>query len=62
MTANGDCDWPQACLGQYLVGWVAKLGAAAVRLTVKDDFTTGCFFDLNVVYNGVPDAGVVCVC
>ena len=47
---------PQSCLGQYLVGWVARCGAAAVRLDVKEDFVTGCFFDLNVIQSGVQGA------
>jgi len=51
----------QSCLGQYLVRWVAWCGAAAVRLKVKEDFATGCFFDLNVVYYGVPGTVVACV-
>ena len=44
---------PQSCLGQYLVGWIAQCGAAAVRLSVKEDFATGCFFDLTVAKSSV---------
>jgi len=55
---SNKCCWclPQSCLGQYLVRWVAGCSAGALRLKLKEDFATGCFFDLTVVNAGIQGA------